>query len=98
MFKAIFCMVWCKNELGVVSEALRLHYGSFSLAILSMNFFKLSFSLLENYHLPVTRPRTKPFDIKHEYGNHSPIYKKTTPWFWSASELCRPSDHRLLAK
>jgi hypothetical protein len=25
------------------------------------------------------------------------IQKKTT-WLWSASELCRPSDHRLLAK
>jgi hypothetical protein len=24
--------------------------------------------------------------------------KKRTPWLWSASELCRPSDHRLLAK
>jgi hypothetical protein len=23
---------------------------------------------------------------------------KKTPWLWSASELCRPSDHRLLAK
>jgi hypothetical protein len=22
----------------------------------------------------------------------------TTPWLWSASELCRPSDRRLLAK
>jgi hypothetical protein len=24
--------------------------------------------------------------------------KKTPPWLWSASELCRPSDRRFLAK
>jgi hypothetical protein len=24
--------------------------------------------------------------------------KKEIPWLWSASELCRPSDRRLLAK
>jgi hypothetical protein len=24
--------------------------------------------------------------------------KTKTPWLWSASELCRPSDRRLLAK
>jgi hypothetical protein len=24
--------------------------------------------------------------------------KKKTPWLWSASELCRPSDRRFLAK
>jgi hypothetical protein len=26
------------------------------------------------------------------------IKLKPTPWLWSASELCRPSDHRLSAK
>jgi hypothetical protein len=26
------------------------------------------------------------------------LVKKKSPWLWSASELCRPSDRRFLAK
>jgi hypothetical protein len=32
-----------------------------------------------------------------EMGPGAMTYKKTQ-WLWSASELCRPSDRRLLAK
>jgi hypothetical protein len=32
------------------------------------------------------------------FQNMRSILIKKTPWFWSASELCRPSDRRFLAK
>jgi hypothetical protein len=34
-------------------------------------------------------------NYKHSFKDKK---KKKTPWLWSASELCRPSDRRFLAK
>jgi hypothetical protein len=31
-------------------------------------------------------------------ANYPTSHIKKTPWLWSASELCRPSDRRFLAK
>jgi hypothetical protein len=35
--------------------------------------------------------------VCHLSRSQSPVQKKP-PWLWSASELCRPSDRRFLAK
>jgi hypothetical protein len=36
--------------------------------------------------------------LPHLFSNSTLCNIYQTPWLWSASELCRPSDRRFLAK
>jgi hypothetical protein len=64
-------------------------YGNHSrhkLEFISYNF--INFQQITFYY-------TKTLTLK---VNRVKLFNKKTPWLWSASELCRPSDRRLLAK
>jgi hypothetical protein len=60
---------------------------------------RLSLPLTNNTHKQQIKNRIiHVYTLRYQYSQNRHDTKKKTPWLWSGSELCRPSDRRLLAK